>query len=141
MLDAKIRTTSDKLCSFKLCFIICQNSSGHAESIYDALQELDCYLLGYIYCWHDFHPFSERVNSNEQISETTWCTRQGAHNIDSPDCKRPGDINRPKRIDMLCHLLLKELAISAFLYDFHYIILRGRPVKSMSARFIDDRAP
>jgi hypothetical protein len=33
MLNAKIRIISGKLCSFELCFIICQNFSGHAESI------------------------------------------------------------------------------------------------------------
>jgi hypothetical protein len=41
MLDAKIHTTPDELCSFELCPIVCQDSSGHAESIYHALQELD----------------------------------------------------------------------------------------------------
>jgi hypothetical protein len=72
MLNAKLHATSSKLCPFELFSIIYQNSSGHAESVYDALQELDCCILGYIYCWHDFHPFSERVDSDEQISETTW---------------------------------------------------------------------
>jgi hypothetical protein len=92
-----------------LCIIVCQNSSGHAESVYDALQELDRYLLGYIYYWHGFHPLGERVNSDEQISETTWCSRQDVHDVDSPDCKRPGEIDKPKRIGML----LEELAILA----------------------------
>jgi hypothetical protein len=141
MLNAKICTISDKLCSFELCSITCQNSSGHAESIYDALQELDCRLLGYIYCWHNFHPFSECVNSDEQISETTRRPRQDAHDVDSPDCERPGDINRLKRISMLRHLLLVEQAIFAFFHDFHCVILRNRPVKSVPEGFTDDRAP
>jgi hypothetical protein len=123
LLDAKIHTTSDKLCSFELRSIICQNSFWHVESVYDALQELDCCLLGYIYCWHDFHSFSERGNSDEQISETTWWLGQDAHDVNSPDCKRPRDINRSKSIDMLHCLHLKELAISVFLYDFHCVIL------------------
>jgi hypothetical protein len=89
MLNAKIRTTSGKFCSFELCSIICQNSSGHAESVYDALQELNCCLLGYIYCWHDFHPFSERVDSDKQISETTQSPGQDANDVDSPDYERP----------------------------------------------------
>jgi hypothetical protein len=42
---------------------------------------------------------------------------------------------------MLHHLLLIELTIYAFLYDFHYVILRSSPVKSMPKRFTDDRAP
>jgi hypothetical protein len=67
MLNVKIRTTSGKLCSFELCSIICHNSSRHTESVYDVLQELDCCLLGYIYYWHNFHPFSESVNFDEQI--------------------------------------------------------------------------
>jgi hypothetical protein len=71
MLDAKIRTTPDKLCSFELCSVVCQNFTGNVESVYDALQELYYCLLGYIYYWHNFHSFSERVNSDEQISETT----------------------------------------------------------------------
>jgi hypothetical protein len=39
---------------------------------------------------------------------------------------------------MLRRLLLEELAISAFLYDFYYVIVHGRPVKSMPERFTDD---
>jgi hypothetical protein len=89
----------------------------------------------------DFHPFSERVNSDEQLSETTWSLGQDAHDVNSPDCKRLEDINRPKRIDMLRRLLLEELAISAFLHDFHCIIHRGRPVKSVPKGFTNDRAP
>jgi hypothetical protein len=46
----------------------------------------------------------------------------------------------PKWIGMLRHLLLKELAISAFLHDFHCVILHSRPVKSMHESFINDRA-
>jgi hypothetical protein len=141
MLNAKIRTTSSKLGSFELCSVICQNSSGHTESIYDALQELDCHLLGYIYCWHIFHPFSEHVNSDKQISKTAWSPGQDAHDVDSPDCKRLGDINRSKRINTLHCMLLEELAISAFLHDFHRVILCGRPVKSVSEGFTDDRSP
>jgi hypothetical protein len=140
MLNAKIRTISGKLCFFELCSIICQNSSRHAESIYDALHELDRNLLGYIFYWHDFHLFSERVDSNEQISETTRSPRQDAHDVDSPDCERPGDINRPKRISMLHRLLLVELAISVFLHDFHCIILHNRPVKSVPEGFTNERA-
>jgi hypothetical protein len=39
---------------------------------------------------------------------------------------------------MLRRLLLEELAISAFLYDFHYVIICCGPVKSMPERFPDD---
>jgi hypothetical protein len=46
----------------------------------------------------------------------------------------------PKRVGMLRHLLLEELAISTFLYDFHCVILHDGPVKSMPERFPDDRA-
>jgi hypothetical protein len=52
MLDVKIRTTSDKLRSFELCTIVCQNYSEHAKSVYNALQELDRCLLSYIYRWY-----------------------------------------------------------------------------------------
>jgi hypothetical protein len=65
MLDAKIHATSDELCSFELCTIVCQDSSGDVESIYDALQELDRCLLDYIHCWHGFHPLDEHVDSDE----------------------------------------------------------------------------
>jgi hypothetical protein len=141
MLDAKIRTTPNKLCSFEMCSVICQNSFGHTKSVYDALQELDCCLLGYIYYWHDFHRFSECVNFDEQIFETTWYPGQDAHDVDSTDCKRPGDINRPKRIVMLRRLFLKELPISVFHYNFHCIILHDRPVKSIPKHFTIDQAP
>jgi hypothetical protein len=138
MLNAKICTTSGKFCSFEPCSIICQNSSGHVESVYDTLQKLDSCLLGYIYCWHGFHPFSEHVDSNEQISETTRSLGQDAHDVDSLDCERPGDINRLKRTSMLHRLLLVELIISAFLHDFHCAIIRSRPVKSVPEGFTDD---
>jgi hypothetical protein len=141
MLDAEIRTTSDKLCPFELCTVVCQNTPGHAESVYDALLELYCYRLGYIHCWYDFHPLGERVNSVEQISEPSRCPRQNTHDVSSPDCKRPRDIDRSKRIGMLCHIFLEELVISAFLYDFYCIILRYGPVKSMPKHFPDDRVP
>jgi hypothetical protein len=42
---------------------------------------------------------------------------------------------------MLHRLLLVELAISAFLYDFHFVILHNSPVKFMPEGFTDDRAP
>jgi hypothetical protein len=45
-----------------------------------------------------------------------------------------------KRIDMLHRLLLEELPISAFLYDFHCFILHYGPVKSMPKCFLNDRA-
>jgi hypothetical protein len=141
MLDAKIYTTSDKLCSFELCTIVCQNSSWHVKSIYDALQELHRCLLGYIHCWHGLHPIGEHINSDEQISENTWCPRQDAYDVDSLDYKRPRYINRPKRIGMHQHLLLEDPAISAFLYDFYCVILHCVPVKSMPECFFDDRAP
>jgi hypothetical protein len=124
-----------------LCIIIYQNSSGHAKSVYDTLQELDRFLLGYICCWHGFHSLGEHVDFNEQISETTWCPGQDVHDVDSPDYKGTGDIDRPKKVDMLHCLLLEELAISALLYDFHSIILCRGPIKSMPERFPDDRAP
>jgi hypothetical protein len=61
--------------------------------------------------------------------------------VDSPDCKRPGDIDRPKRISMLHLLLLKELTIIIFLYDFHCVILCCGPIKSMYECFPDDPVP
>jgi hypothetical protein len=141
MLDAEIRTTSDKLCSFELCTIVYQNPSGHVESVYDTLQELNCCLLGYIYYWHGFHSLIERVNPDEQISEPTWCPGQDFHDVNFLDCKGLRDIDRPKRVAMLRRLLLKELTISALLYDFHSIILCCGSIKSMHERFPDDRAP
>jgi hypothetical protein len=45
-----------------------------------------------------------------------------------------------KMIDMLRRLLLEELAISIFLYDFHCVILHCGLVKSMLECFPNDRA-
>jgi hypothetical protein len=61
MLHAKIRTTPGELCSFELSYIVYRDSSGNAKSIYDALQELDRYLLGYVHRWQGFHPHGARV--------------------------------------------------------------------------------
>jgi hypothetical protein len=65
MLDIEIYAASDELCSFELCTIVCQASSGHAESLYDAMQEFDCCLLSYVHRWHGLHVLGERVDSNE----------------------------------------------------------------------------
>jgi hypothetical protein len=96
---------------------------------------------GYIYYWHGFHSLIERVNPDEQISEPTWCPGQDFHDVNFLDCKGLRDIDRPKRVAMLRRLLLKELTISALLYDFHSIILCCGSIKSMHERFPDDRAP
>jgi hypothetical protein len=120
MLDTKIRATSDELCSFELCTIIYQDSSGHVESVYYALQELNHCLLGYM-AWL---PSIWWTCQLRQISiRTLLVPSTGAHNVNSLDCKGPGDINRPKRIDMLHCLLLKELTVFTPFYDFHRIIL------------------
>jgi hypothetical protein len=65
MPDAEIRTTPSELCFFELCAIVCQDSFGHAKSIYDALQELNRCLLGYVHQWNGFHPLGECVDPNE----------------------------------------------------------------------------
>jgi hypothetical protein len=65
MVDIKIRTVSYKLHSFKLGYIIYQDSSGHVESVYDVLQELDSCFLRYVHHWHGFHPLGERVDCDE----------------------------------------------------------------------------
>jgi hypothetical protein len=49
MVDTKISAASLKLCSFKLGSNVYQNSLRHAESLYDALQELDRCFLGYVH--------------------------------------------------------------------------------------------
>jgi hypothetical protein len=140
MLDAEIRTTFDELCSFKLCTIVYQNSFGHAKSVYDTLQKLDRCLLGYIYYWHGLHPLGERVDPDKYVSEPTWFPGQNDHDVESPYCKRPGDIDRLKRIGMFHRLLLKELAISILLYAFHCVILCCERVKYMPECFTNDRA-
>jgi hypothetical protein len=65
MLDAKIRATSNELCSFELFTIVYQDSSGYTKSVYDALQKLDRYLMGYVHHWHGSHPLGERINFDE----------------------------------------------------------------------------
>jgi hypothetical protein len=42
---------------------------------------------------------------------------------------------------MLRRLLLVELAIFAFFYNFHCVILRSRLLKSVPEGFTDDRTP
>jgi hypothetical protein len=73
-------------------------------------------------------------------SKSSWCPGQDAHNVDSPNCKRPGEINRPKRICMFCRLLLEELAVLAFHDDLHRAILGCRLVKTMPKDFAYDKA-
>jgi hypothetical protein len=66
---------------------------------------------------------------------------QDVHDVDSPDCKGPGENNTSKRICMLRCLLLKELTILAFGDDLHHVILNCRSVEIMSEGFAYDRAP
>jgi hypothetical protein len=40
MLDTKNCATSHKLCFFELSFIVCQDSSGHAKSVYKLCENL-----------------------------------------------------------------------------------------------------
>jgi hypothetical protein len=92
-----------------------------------------------VYYWHSFYPLGECVDSDKQKPKPFWCPRQNAHDVDSLDCKRPGEIDRLKRIGMLCNLLLEELTITAFGDDVHLIILSDGPVEFMSECFTDDR--
>jgi hypothetical protein len=69
------------------------------------------------------YSLGERVNYDEYESESSWCPTQNTHDVDSPYCKGPGDIDRPKRICMLCCLLLEELAVIALGDDLHHVIL------------------
>jgi hypothetical protein len=65
MVDTKIYIISYKLCSFELSHVICEDPLGHAEPVYDTLQELDYYLLCDIRYYHCLHPLGEGVNGNE----------------------------------------------------------------------------
>jgi hypothetical protein len=75
------------------------------------------------------------------LSETSWCPGHDAHDVDSPDYKGAGEINRPKMIFMLCCLLLEELTVLAFGDDLHHVILSCKPVETVSESFDYDRAP
>jgi hypothetical protein len=139
MVDIKIRATSYKLCSFKLGSIVCQDSSEHVESINDVLQKLDRGFLSYVHHWHSFHPLGECVDCKE--SESSWCPGQNTHDVNSSYCKVSGEIDQPKRICMLCCLLLEELAIITLGDDLHRVILSCRPVETMSECLDYDKMP
>jgi hypothetical protein len=64
MLDAEICTTPYKLCPFELSPIICEDLPGHAEPVYDTLEEIECYFLCDIHYWYYLHPLGEGVNGN-----------------------------------------------------------------------------
>jgi hypothetical protein len=72
MVNTKINATSYKLHSFELNSVVYQDSLGHTESVYDALQELDYCFLCYVHHWDSFHSFGEWVDCNEQESESSW---------------------------------------------------------------------
>jgi hypothetical protein len=65
MFDAEICATPCELCSFELSVIVCQDPLWYAKFIDYTLQEFDCYLLCDVYYWHGFHPFDERVDSDD----------------------------------------------------------------------------
>jgi hypothetical protein len=65
MVDTKIHVAHYKFCSFELSSVICQNPHGYIEPLYDALQELDCYLLCDVHHWHHLQPLGECVNHDE----------------------------------------------------------------------------
>jgi hypothetical protein len=64
-----------------------------------------------------------------------------SHDVDSLECKGPGEINRPKTFCMLQRLLLEELAIFALCDDFHRVILDRWLVEFMPECFAYDGAP
>jgi hypothetical protein len=94
-----------------------------------------------VYYWYCFHPLGERVNSDEKKLVSSQCPRYLTHDVDSPDCEWRGEIDRPKRIDMLGCLLLEELTIPAFGDYLQRVILSCRPVESVSECLVDDREP
>jgi hypothetical protein len=63
------------------------------------------------------------------------------YDVDSPYCKGPEEINWPKRICMLCCLLLEELTVIALGDDLYHVILSCRPVETVSECLVDDRTP
>jgi hypothetical protein len=71
MMNTKIRAIPSELCSFELSPIICEDPPGHAEPVYDTLQEFDRYFLGDVYYWHYLHSFGEGVDCNEQKYESS----------------------------------------------------------------------
>jgi hypothetical protein len=48
-----------------MSFIVPQDSSGHAEYVDNALQELNYCFLYYVYHWGDLNPLGERINAKE----------------------------------------------------------------------------
>jgi hypothetical protein len=140
-MDTKVHATSYKFHSFQLSSIICQNPPGYAKPIYDTLQELGRCFLHNIDHWHHLRPLGECVDRDEQESETSWCLRQDAHDIDFSDYEEPGEINMSKRICVLCCSLLEELIVLALGDDLHRIILSCRPGQTMPKSCAYDRAP
>jgi hypothetical protein len=51
--------------SFELSLIICEDSSGYIEHVYDTLQEFDRCFLRDVYHWHSFYPLGECINHDE----------------------------------------------------------------------------
>jgi hypothetical protein len=64
MMNTKICVIPQELRSLKLSSIVRQYSSGHAKSVYDALQERDCCFMR-LHHRHWFYPLGECVDSNE----------------------------------------------------------------------------
>jgi hypothetical protein len=69
---------------------------------------------------------------------TSWCPGQSTHDVDSPYCKGPREIDRPKRIYLLRCLLLEELAVIALGDDLYRVILSCRLVETVHEFFADD---
>jgi hypothetical protein len=65
MVNTKVCATSCELGSFELSSIVRQDSSEHAKSVDDALQELNCCFPCYVYHWSGLHPFGERIDADE----------------------------------------------------------------------------
>jgi hypothetical protein len=141
MLNAKVCATPCKLSSFELCAIIHENPPRDIESEDYALQELNCYLLCDVNHCHCLHPLGEGVNSYEEKLETSRSPGQRTHDVDSPDCEGPGEINGSERVGVFCSLLLEKLIFLSFGDYFHRIITNCGLIESMRECLVDDSAP
>src|SRR5581483_4767034 len=81
--------------------------------------------------WQGFCLFSELIDGYIQVFVATDGCWEGSQNVESPDCKRPGEGNQLQRLCWSVNLFGMELARFASLDKLHRILKSCGPVKSM----------
>ena len=68
---------------------ICDDSVGHAKTMHDILDELNCLGCAVLDEWFVFDPFGELVNGHKNVLETALSSLKRSYLVQPPAQERP----------------------------------------------------